>query len=366
MDGDFTENLANLRLPQLEDTRVLADLLCFDAKRAREQGQGDRVEQDIAALSGLANQVRHDGELYLGQMASLGILIRSYDQLDRTLVNTPQLFDEAALGRIAHLISAPKTGSDLIGFRGERLLFEDIIQRSFTDDGYGDGRFSSGGVEFVRANFSGSPDMPEAFFVDGIPGVALEPASLLLMGSRKELLDENQRLMAMEDVLLSAPLRGTDSDSVSNEWRSLTESRASQMRYSLLIMLMRSVQQSAQLSEQTLGVRDGLLVGIALELYHRRHQCYPGKLVQLAPGLLLSIPADRITGEPLKYRLINGVPLVYSVGVDRVDDGGRMPVQDGKVDPDAAAGWGPTANMISGDWVLYPKPRVAVGQEQEN
>jgi hypothetical protein len=134
----------------------------------------------------------------------------------------------------------------------------------------------------------------------------------------------------------------------------------------LLATLTPKLQRSAQIAEQTLGERDGLLVGLALELYHRRHQRYPDTLAQLTPGLLPAVPADRITGEPLKYRLVEAKPLVYSVGVDRIDDWGRLPVQDGHPAPDAAAQWGPLAAMVSGDWVLYPKPRIPVGQEQEN
>jgi hypothetical protein len=79
----------------------------------------------------------------------------------------------------------------------------------------------------------------------------------------------------------------------------------------------------------------------------------------LVPEQLPAIPADRITGSPLKYRLVNGNPLVYSVGADRIDDGGRMPISNGRPDPTAAARWGTFSTIVAGDWVLYPKPRVA-------
>jgi hypothetical protein len=115
-------------------------------------------------------------------------------------------------------------------------------------------------------------------------------------------------------------------------------------------------------AERYLGQRDGILVGIALEAFRRQHGGkHPDSLSELAPLLLPSVPLDRIDGKPLRYRLMDGKPLVYSVGVDRDDDGGRLPVnRGGKADPLRAAQWDPafTKTPADGDWVLYPQPRV--------
>jgi len=360
------QNMTNLSMPQLQDLRVLADLLALDAKRARELGAGNRVERDITALADLAAQQKREGQLYVGQLLSVEILARSYDELDRTLVETPQVLDDAELVRVAHRISAPTTASDIISFASERLLFEDLIQRTFTDDGHGDGRISGAGLNILRANSSLSVTGPAGLLVEYSAVAAIQPASLLLLGSRKELLEEHRRLMDLNDAMIHVPLREADLSAPYDRWRALSDSPLSRMRYALLATLTPTLQRSAQIAEQTLGERDGLLVGLALELYHRRHQRYPDTLAQLTPGLLPAVPADRITGEPLKYRLVDAKPLVYSVGVDRIDDWGRLPVHDGHPAPNAAAQWGPLAKMVSGDWVLYPKPRIPMGQEQEN
>ena len=123
------------------------------------------------------------------------------------------------------------------------------------------------------------------------------------------------------------------------------------------------------MAERYLGDRDGLLVGIALEAYHRRHGRYPATLGELTPDLLPAVPADRITGDPVRYRLVDGEPIVYSVGADRVDDGGR-PADNGgplAVDPlrvrtDAAASWGVSAaDAPRGDWVCCTRRRTKSG-----
>ena len=79
-------------------------------------------------------------------------------------------------------------------------------------------------------------------------------------------------------------------------------------------------------------------------------------LAELSPVLLPSVPIDRITGGPLHYRVVNGKPVVYSVGVDRDDDGGVAPKDPiGQPDPLQAAEWHVApGKVVDGDWVLFP------------
>jgi hypothetical protein len=351
--------LIDLSVPQLRDLRILGRLLTFDLHRARERRDGQRVELDIASLSRMAQQVAREVAPTTGQVFSLDLLCRSYDELDRALSQSAQLFDDGAVVRIARRISPPQTGSDLISFRGERLYFEDLLQRTFTDDGQGDGHFSTAGWTFCVMKYAQEPRMPTEMLLDAAPGTILQPASMLFMGSRKELSEEYGRLMDLNDAMIRVPLRDADLDGPSELLRSLGRDPLLRWRYAVLLTVAPALHRPAELAERALGERDGLLVGLALEMYHRTHHRYPDDVRELAPGLLPVVPADRITGDPLKYRLINGKPLVYSVGVDRVDDGGRVPVRNGKPDPDSAAKWGKFATVVGGDWVLYPKPRAS-------
>jgi hypothetical protein len=179
------------------------------------------------------------------------------------------------------------------------------------------------------------------------------------MSTRKQLSDEYDRIMAMNEAMIRVPLREADTNAPLLEAKALASSTASRLRYAELLPLIPSLQREAEIAERTLGQRDGLLVGLALEMYHREHQHYPDTLAQLTPGLLPQVLPDRITGDPLKYRLIDGKPLVYSVGVDRIDDHGRVPFRNGKPAPTDAAQWGDIANSVQGDWVLYPQPRIS-------
>jgi hypothetical protein len=292
-------------------------------------------------------------------------LDRAYDQLDRTLVEKPQIWDDATVVRVAHRISIPRTAGDLISFRSERLMFQHIVQGTFTDDGHGDGRLSPQGWEFFQSAFIRSPSALEQLIAQPLAATVVQPGSLMLMSYRKELVDGYDRIMAMNEAMIRVPLRDADTNAPLLEAKALTCSTSSRLRYADLLSLVPSLQREAEIAETTLGQRDGLLIGLALEIYHRRHQRYPDTLAQLTPELLPEVLPDRITGDPLKYRLIGGKPLVYSVGVDRIDDGGRVPTRNGQPIPTAAAQWGDGANIVHGDWVLFPEPRTRQDEQEQ-
>lgn len=69
-----------------------------------------------------------------------------------------------------------------------------------------------------------------------------------------------------------------------------------------------------------------VISAIALKRYRGRHGGYPKALQELVPELLQSSPVDFMDGKPLRYRLTaDGHFVLYSVGLDCVDDGGMLP-----------------------------------------
>ena len=69
-----------------------------------------------------------------------------------------------------------------------------------------------------------------------------------------------------------------------------------------------------------------VITALALERYRANHGVYPPALAALAPQFLKSAPVDFMDGRPLRYRLAaDGHFLLYSVGLDCVDNGGKMP-----------------------------------------
>jgi len=65
----------------------------------------------------------------------------------------------------------------------------------------------------------------------------------------------------------------------------------------------------------------GTRLVLALRLYEREHGALPDRLEDLAPAWIDAPPADPYDGRPLRYDRARR--LVYAVGVNRRDDGGR-------------------------------------------
>jgi len=84
---------------------------------------------------------------------------------------------------------------------------------------------------------------------------------------------------------------------------------------------------------QTLA--DQARIACALERYRLARGKYPDTLEALTPQLLEQVPHDIIGGQPMKYHQTEGHYVLYSVGWNETDDGGKA----GKTNED-------------GDWVL--------------
>jgi hypothetical protein len=77
---------------------------------------------------------------------------------------------------------------------------------------------------------------------------------------------------------------------------------------------------------------DATRVILALEAYHASEEL-PASLEELVPELLSELPRDGFDGAPLRYLPESAV--VYSVGADFVDEGGRVGADERELDEPA-------------------------------
>jgi len=71
-----------------------------------------------------------------------------------------------------------------------------------------------------------------------------------------------------------------------------------------------------------------IITAISLHRYHAKSHSYPTRLEELSPQFLPGPPVDFMDGKPMRYRPgADGQFVLYSVGLDCTDDGGRMPVR---------------------------------------
>jgi hypothetical protein len=71
-------------------------------------------------------------------------------------------------------------------------------------------------------------------------------------------------------------------------------------------------------------------VALAVERYRLAEGVLPGLLDDLVPEYLAAIPQDPYDGKPMRYKLLEKGYVVYSVGSDGEDNGGRKSSADGR------------------------------------
>lgn len=323
-----------------------------DAEASRIWGEAGRWLSDIQTCNQLCHQWR--GDPSVDPNILLNFLDWEMEEIDQTIAQKPKLLRDEDLRQVAAEIAAYHNAGDLINLRYEEIRFHEMIAMRYTADGWLPSRITPAGLddspmwqlEWMNRAQIAFGDKPAHYLVD--------PALFLLMPSAATL---NKRFEESEKrcrVNLSVPFRSADWSAERFSWLS-----ARTFQYFPFLRnshgagnILPSVRQVAAFADYVLGHRDGVQIGIALELYHRKHQAYPAALDELDPSLFFEKPVDRITGEALHYRTVDGRPLVYSVGTDRKDDGGRLPLDDHHLpDPQSAA-----MRNGDGDWVIYPVP----------
>lgn len=356
MRGHPGEGLFVVLLPYLNELRRMSRVLHADAMQAAADGDWETFVADNTAIIGLADHAREHPVL-IGDLVSFAILAIAFDDLNEVLHKQPQILTDGHLRDLAHRIASFAGGGVLrTRLEGERMFFRDFVQRAYTDNGRGDGRFTSAGTALFESYQ----------ITDQLLGHNFQPAApliTLLAASRKDVMAEHDRIMDAMEANAAKPLwqwkdlaDGTIERYMSSPWL--------RMRYAPIAFLTPAVSKAMFYGELASQRRDAILVVIALELHRRRYGAWPTSLTELAPALLPQVPIDRFDGQLIRYRLTDGKPLIYSVGTDRDDDGGEPP-RDAAGNPnnDRAKLFGAYATYevsagqrdpSDGDWVLWP------------
>ncbi len=353
--------LVGALLSHLTPLRQLAWLLAADVSRAVQAGDGDTALADGVAILGLARHADEQTTLING-MVRVSLQELAYRSIQEVMATRPDIWSDDQLRDLAHgLASIEMAPEDW--YNGERLWFYDFLQRAYTDDGRGGGQVTHEGAGHL-IDYSGESDLIDPVSLESITLLASLPAASVLVAPRAEM---RQKYDSFIDHAISEthqPLwQRDDTKTLEAMALEMHESTMQHIRYLPLTIMLPATTSSRYAIETERGERDGVLVGIALELYRREHGDWPGALEALVPTYLPSVPVDRLTGEPVRYRVSDSRPVVYSIGVDGDDDGGRPPVkpEDGTPSNHDASPSGLRSRSdlpaCDGDWVLWPGPR---------
>jgi hypothetical protein len=108
--------------------------------------------------------------------------------------------------------------------------------------------------------------------------------------------------------------------------------RGEQIGNIMIALLLPAIEKVLDSGDRTQQTQTNLEIAFALAAYRADHGRYPPRLDDLAPKYLARIPLDLFSGRPLIYRPTENGYLLYSVGVNGIDEDGRWTDDDPKGD----------------------------------
>jgi membrane protease YdiL (CAAX protease family) len=294
---------------QSEGARDLAFAMDTRIKLRTFDGETDLLLADIATLYRFAG---HFGGRKVLSHQLLGIAIRTL--LIGTVRGTlaceslePETL--AALQRLLEQLgdSDPNT----LDFTIERLVWQDGIQRLFTEEGDGQGRVP-------RVSLTQWGGLPESLRVLIDPMTPDQNPDFLG-------LDRRQTTRCAEEFLdhigIAAARTPWEFRNEPNGVRSVLDGILQENTY--VGLLGNACLGVAHMPWRARADLDALVVTIALIRYEAVHARYPDSLTQLVEaGFLRRVPRDPYSNGPLVYQRGEGGFQLYSCGVDLDDDGG--------------------------------------------
>ena len=291
------ENPFAMQLHHVQETRQVVYLLQLDAL-LRENDEGDRegAAESCQAILNTARSLKAEPFL-------IGLLVRIAEQA-------------IAIASIERLLGQ--------GQVSERNLpkLQELLQAEADDDGLHKamrGERASGQQTYVRLR-QGKTSFTELFgmtnlnvgvserLLDAFPGIILNGYPEYL-----QLMNEQVRACKLKDVERAEAL-------------GKLEKKVRETRGSVLIQLiMPAPAKVAQASQRSQAWLRCAFVAVAAERFRLNHDAWPRGIDDLVrDGLLKGIPKDPYDGKPLRWKRTPTGVLVYSVGPDKIDDGGKL------------------------------------------
>ncbi len=286
---DLTEGVI-VPVSHLSVVRDGVRILCFEAALEAEHGNGESAVRSLTAALGIANSLAAE-PIPISQLVRRGSAECVVSTLEWTINRVE--FTGGQLDALGAAV-APAYDPDSLrrGWVGSRCM----------------------GI----AMLADLPSVDRKTFEDLPPVFILEAYDALGLADREAV----HYLDAMREAIHAASLAPEERlaaiQAVNDEMRQLQQVSGVATRH-LWVRPSRFI----TVDLRRLAAVGAAQVALAVERFRLATGELPGDLKRLLPIYLQDIPADPFGREPLRYRRLERGYVVYSVGEDRADDGGR-------------------------------------------
>jgi hypothetical protein len=288
-------------LPQLANLKQLARVAEF-----RTEIQPEHSAADITAIVGMARTLDNEPVL-ISKLVRFAMLTIGTRALERRLATAEM--SETDLSQLASIFAgAGQTNQIANAFIGERAMYFRYFRMSM--------------AEIKKLGDSGD-DKSQS----GPPWSGNQPAIFKVTGFFER--DLRFYLQAMQTNVVLALAYPKNVGQISRVQAQISES--SRRNYFILSsMLLPALGNSILKEANTLASLRCAQTGIAIERFRLAHGTLPQKLDELVPQFLPAMLQDPFDGQLLRYRHLENGYVIYSIGSDGEDNGGRERPADAK------------------------------------
>ncbi len=306
-------SMISILLPYLGEMRNAARLLTGDARLAVHEGDPDRAIADVEATVGLA-YLAGEHPTIISQLVALALAGQAGDMAMEVLRSAGDSMNGAQLARLDAALADSIGCADMAhGFSGERAMWADMVQRTYSDNGRGGGLMTVEGAWSLDGGLFGAPRVPPTV-PEKIGAFAMAVAS----PGRAEVTEVGEGVYDTATELIAVPMWEFESSPVRTKLGELSTARIGPM--SEMLPGLESAILTAKRGE---FLAEGARCVVAVHRYHAEHGAWPASLDALVGEFLDAVPLDMYTGEPLQYERTEEGFKLWSVGYDRDNDGGR-------------------------------------------
>jgi hypothetical protein len=293
--------LLHLPVDDVQDMRVVANLLQFYARLLAEEGRADDALTAVRQLLATARAAGAE-PLLISTLVCQALRAIALESLERVLALSEPTSDALALTQRALEAEAEwPLLPDAV--RGERALIEDFARAME------EGKLTSAQAD----QFDGAP-----LKVTGI-GVIDHVIHRFRGGgwSKRKAAEMVRFYTVVIEILKKSPdaLGVSDLDAA---WASAGVSATTRKAYAPMY---HKVLEADRRSRATLR---SAAAAVAAERFRRDTGHWPAALDELVPAYVTAVPLDPYDGRPLRSRRLDDGFVVYSVGPDQADDGGQV------------------------------------------
>lgn len=317
-DDPLAPKLIAILLPHLADVRDAARYMVLHARSKMFDGNYVAAIETLDATRQLGLQQMQSYTL-IEQLVGAAIVRLAADEWFAMLYHAgPSLTPEAIEAiRQSEWMNPEPLEPIRMNYDGERMMFEDVVQYVFTDDGDGNGRLIPKQLQYAAGNTES----------EGVGGDLSAVVQAAVHADRKETMAYYNRIFDSMIEKSRLPLSDPEHWTMQAEIKQLEADKSAVQRFALVSMMLPALTRADTLIAESNMTREAARAAGAITLHLHDHGDYPRTLDLLTPEYLPSVPLDIYTGEPLTYELKGEAELfLYSVGGNFEDNGASIEV----------------------------------------